>query len=280
MKRVWGQVLACVSLLGVGSAAVFACVHNDSSIFIQNVLAPQQVSSGASCVYTNATTQPYLPSGALDLGFKYDYDAVYLVGNQLVSEANSSQLMTETSTVTIQGAIIRLTDSAGNAIGTKTFTRLTSGTIYPANGGVPSYTPIGVTSLIDSNSALAVQSANATLLAGGGFVRVVTYLKFFGNTLGGRYVESDEFEFPVDVCQSTPTHPCLVAFTPQDINPCFQSPNCLGNPGAGTSSSQNTLPCDPGQDLRIDCIQCQSNPVCRGYYANMPLPAVDAGCTL
>jgi hypothetical protein len=273
MKRVWGHVLAGVSVLAGGGAAVFACVHNDSSIFIQNVLAPQQVSSGASCVYTSATTQPYISSGFLDLAFKYDYDAEYLVGNQLVAEANSSQLMTETSTVTIQGAVIRITDSAGNAIGTKTFTRLTSGTIYPANGGVPSYTSIGLTSVIDTNTGMAVAAANSALLAMGGRVRVVTYTRFFGNTLGGRYVESDEFEFPVDICQG-----CLIAFTNQDINPCFPSPNCLGNASAGTTTSQNTLPCDPGQDNVIDCIQCQSNPACRGYYANHPLPGPDAGC--
>jgi hypothetical protein len=278
MKRVWGHVLAGVSLLGGGSAAVFACVHNDSSIFIQNVLAPQQVTAGQLCVYTNATTQTFIPNGVLDLAFKYNYDAWYLVGNQLVAEANSSQLMTETSTVTIQGAIIRLTDSAGNPIGTKTFTRLTSGTIYPANGGTPSYTPIGVTSVIDTNTAMAFQAANATLLAMGGRARVVTYLRFFGNTLGGRYVESDEFEFPVDVCQSTAAYPCLIAFTPQDINPCYQSPNCLGNAAAGSSSTSNTLPCSPGQDMAIDCIQCQSNPACRGAYASQPVPAADAGC--
>jgi hypothetical protein len=251
MKRVWGHVLAGVSLLGGGSAAVFACVHNDSSIFIQDVLAPQQVSNGQACTFTAATTQAVLSSGILDLVFTDHYDPTYLVGNQLVAEANSSQLMTETSTITIQGAVIRLTDSQGHQL-VPSYTRLAAGTIYPANGGAPSYAPITVTSVIDSDATNAVSMANTALLSMGGYVRVITYLRFFGNTLGGRYVESDEFEFPVDVCQSTATHPCLIAFTPQDINPCFSAPNCLGNAGAGTSSSQSTLPCNPGQDLKID----------------------------
>jgi hypothetical protein len=273
MKRVWGHVLAGVALLGIGSAAAFACVHNDSSIFVQDVLAAPQVTSGQGCGFTAATTQPVISSGRLDVGLRSHYDPTYLVGNQLIAEANSSQLMTETSTVTIQGAVVRLTDAQGNKIGTGNFTRLAAGTIYPATGGVPSYASIEVTSVIDTDTAVAVTNANTALLAAGGAVRVVTYVRFFGNTLGGRYVESDEFEFPVDICSG-----CLIAFTPQDINPCFPSPNCLGNPAAGTSSSQSTIPCRVGQDFSIDCIQCQSNPLCLGYYANMPLPAADAGC--
>jgi hypothetical protein len=273
MKRVWGHVLAGIGVLGIGSGAVFACVHNDSSIFIQNVLAPQLVSSGQACTYTSATTQPYLPSGTLDVLFRDHYDAVYLVGNQLVAEANSSQLMTETSTVTIQGGIVRLTDSSGNALGTGTFTRLTSGTIYPAAGGVPSYTAIGLTSVIDAATVMALKNNAQTgaLIAGGGSVRVVTYVRFFGNTLGGRYIESDEFEFPVDVCSG-----CLITFSEADVNPCYKTPNCLGNPAAGTSSA-NTAPCNVGQDQGIDCAQCQAVPQCRGAYPNGP-PAPDAGC--
>ncbi len=269
MKRVWGHVLAGVLLLGGGSAAVFACVHNDSSIFIQDVLAPQEVSNGQACVYTSATTQDVLSSGVLDLVFKDTYDPTYLVGNQLVAEANSSQLMTETSTVTIQGAVVRLTDAQGNQL-VPSYTRLAAGTIYPANGGVPSYAPISVTSVIDSDATKAIVAANAQVLGMHGYVRVVTYLRFFGKTLGGRYVESDEFEFPVDVCEQ-----CLIAYTPQDINPCYAAPNCLGNAAAGTSSAQQTIPCTVGQDIPIDCIQCQSFEACRGVYANMPLP--DAG---
>jgi hypothetical protein len=273
MKRVWGHVLAGMAVLGVGSAAAFACVHNDSSIFIQNVLAGQQVSGGAGCSYTSATTQPFIPFGVLDVLLRNSYDPTYLVGNQLVAEANSSQLMTETSTVTIQGATVRLTDSQGNKVGTGSFTSLTSGTIYPATGGVPSYTPIAVPSVIDSATVAAIVQANAAQLAMNGYVRVITYVRVFGNTLGGRYVESGEFEFPVDICQG-----CLIAFTQADNNPCYLQPNCLGNP-ASTTMSANTVPCNPGMDIAIDCAQCTAvNQACRGAYANKQNPTADAGC--
>jgi hypothetical protein len=96
----------------------------------------------------------------------------------------------------------------------------------------------------------------------------VTYLRFFGNTLGGRYIESDEFEYPVDVCKG-----CLISFSPQDIRPGFPVPNCLGNAAAGSSTAQQTLPCVVGQDLSIDCIQCQAIPDCQGAVQGMTLDA-------
>jgi hypothetical protein len=276
MKRVWGHVLAGVAVLGLGSAAVFACVHNDSSVFIQDVLAPQQVSNGQGCSYTSATSQAVMSSGILDVLFRDHYDPTYLVGNQLVAEANSAQLMTETSTFNVQGAVVRLTDSAGNSVGTGSFTRLAAGTIYPASGSSPSYAPITVTSVIDAQSVADLQNPakNATAamtIAGGGLARVVTYVRFFGKTLGGRYVESNEFEFPVDVCSG-----CLIQFTPQDINPCYKAPNCIGNAAAGTSSAQQSVPCVFGQDLAIDCLQCQAYPACHGAYATAPPVMMDA----
>jgi hypothetical protein len=265
MKRFWGHVLVGLSLLSGGGVAFVACVHNDSSIFVQDVLMPQQVANGQSCIFTAATNQPVLSSGRLDLDFRYNYEPTYLVGNQLVQEANSSQLQTETSTVTIQGAIVRITDSSGNQL--RTFTRLTAGTIYPSVGGVPNYASISVTT-IDSETILADSEIQAKVLgmpANSGSVRLVTYVRFFGNTLGGRYVESDEFEFPVDVCKG-----CLISFTPADISPLFKAPNCAQNPtSTGGSSSQQSLPCNVGQDLAIDCIQCQDVPDCQGYQGVM-----------
>jgi hypothetical protein len=270
MKRVWGHVLAGVGLLALGSAAFSACVHNDSSIFVQDVLQPQQVSNGQSCTFTSATTQPVISSGTLDVDFRYDYNATYLVGNQLVTEANSQQLVTETSTVTIKGAEVRITDAAGNQLAN--YTRLAAGTIYPSVGGVPGYAPISVTEVIDDNTVAANATIKSSVIDAPprtASVRLVTYVRFFGNTLGGRYVESDEFEFPVDICRG-----CLIAFSPQDIRPApYPAPNCLGNAAAGSSTAQQTLPCIVGQDLSIDCIQCQEVPDCHGAYQGGPLDA-------
>lgn len=256
MKRVWAHVLAGVSLLAGAAVVMPACVHNDSSLFVQDVLAPQFVTPGQTCSFTTDPTQPFLSSGILDVGLRNEYDPTFLVGNQLVTQSNSQQLQTETSIITIQGAVVRITDSAGNQL--NTFTRLATATVYPATGTTPGYSPVTVTT-IDEGTA-----ANATAgLTAGGTVRVVTYVQFFGNTLGGESVQSDDFEFPVDLCKG-----CLVLFSATDDNPssAFPQPNCnLASAAAMTgtgSTSSLPSPCYLGQDYQTDCSQCLGLAVC------------------
>jgi hypothetical protein len=269
MKRVWGHVLAGLSLLAVGAVAFSACTHDDSTIFVEDVLMPQVVAAGQPCIYSTSSTQTVIWRGTLDVSFRDYYEPVYLVGNQMVPEQSTQQLMTETSTVNIQGAVVRITDAAGNQL--STYTRLAAGTIYPASGGVPSFAPIGVETIdqatIMGDPEIQAKVFNAPVP---GVVRLVTYVRFFGKTLGGRYVESNEFEFPVDVCKG-----CLIIFSANDVNMSglYPQPNCLGN-GSGTTSQQS-LPCQPGQDIAIDCAQCLYNAACHGAYQGGLI--VDAG---
>jgi hypothetical protein len=260
MKRVWGHLAVGCSLLGSAALAAAACVHDDSTIFVQDVLAAQFVTPGQTCQFTADPTQTFISSGVLDIALRTSYTPTFLVGNQMVAESNSQQLQTETSTVTIQGAIVRITDAAGAQLAN--FTRDTAATLYPASGTVPGYSPVSAT-IIDSNT---IQSDTALqgIVGMGGTARLITYVKFFGNTLGGRYVESNEFEFPVDVCRG-----CLISFSQADVSPLFTSPNCLGGGGA---SSTLPGPCFPGQDFRVDCSQCLTFPAC-----NPPATALGGG---
>jgi hypothetical protein len=245
MNRVWRHVLAAAVLLGGGGVAVSACVHDDSTLFIRNVLEQQLVSNGQQCLYTSDPTQTFISSGILDIDFRDTYDAVYLVGNQTVPVGNPATPNTETSRITIQGGIVRITDSSGNQL--KTYTRYTSATIDPLTGTDPSYSPVFLT-ILDHDT---VESFRGTLSAASRpSVRLVTYVRVYGYTLGGDYVESDEFEFPVDLCQG-----CLIRFAPQDISDEFPAPNCANALGAAATSLP--IPCNPGQDDTIDCSQCQ-----------------------
>ncbi|MGO9839081.1 MAG: hypothetical protein ACLP1X_33275 [Polyangiaceae bacterium] len=254
MKRVCGHVLAGLTVLAGGASMTSACVHDDSTIFVFDVLAPQEVSNGQLCTYNSDTTQNYLSSGTADIDFIDGYVPTYLVGNQMVPQENPSTPQDETSYVTIQGAIVRITDSAGNQL--TTFTRLTSGPIPPLSGTTPSFTPISVLTIDHAT----LDSATVTsVVTNGGIARLVTYVRFFGQTTGGDSVESGEFEFPVDVCKG-----CLIAFAPQDISQDYPAPNCAGAIASSTTGSVATLPipCTPGQDIPIDCSQCQSIPDC------------------
>ncbi|HEY1696434.1 MAG TPA: hypothetical protein VGG39_29935 [Polyangiaceae bacterium] len=262
MKRVWGKVIAAVSLLGCGVASMAACKHDDSTLFVEDVLLAPLVTSGQQCLFTNDPTQPHISSGVLDYGLRQEYDPTYLIGNQSVPEVNSQQLQTETNIITVQGAIVRITDSSGTQLAT--FTRLASATVYPSSGSVPGYAPITVTT-IDSTTLATSAEVQGTIMSNGTF-RVVTYVKFFGQTTGGNYIESDEFEFPVDVCYG-----CLVGYSAADENPQAKTPNCL-LAGASASTSLPS-PCVPGQDFTLDCSQCLGLAVCQGQYATQTFDA-------
>jgi hypothetical protein len=248
MKRVWGHVLAAVTLLGGGGLTVSACVHDNSTLFIRNVLAPQLVTNGQQCIFTADPTQPFITSGTLDVDFRASYEAEFLVGNQMVPQGNASTPTTETSRVTLQGGIIRITDSAGNQIAN--YTRYSSATVDPLQGTDPGFIPINLT-IVDPATVAMVSGmvSQGTFPGGRPTVRLVTYTRVYGYTLGGDYVESNEFEFPVDVCAG-----CLIQFAPQDVSPNLPAPNCANAQTNGTSSLP--VPCELGQDFTIDCSQC------------------------
>jgi hypothetical protein len=252
MKRVWGHVLAGLTLLAGGGAVVSACAHDDSTLFVRDVLAPQFVANGNACVYTDQPTQTFISAGTLDLAIRTEYRPVDLVGNQMVPRGDPNSPMTETSYVTIDHAVVRVTESAsGQQI--STFTSRTSATVAPSSGTTPSYIATFVTTL---DPATLADARIMSVVQSGGVKKLVTFIRFFGKSLGGQAVESDEFAFPVDVCSSE-FGPCLVRFTS----------NCLG--GTGGSSQSQAIPCSPGQDFSIDC--CSVFSICQA------LPTVPSG---
>lgn len=254
MKRVWGHVLGGVSLLGIGVGVIImaACKSDDSTLFVQDVLAQQLVTPGQQCLYTADPTQATISSGVLDTALRSEYDATFLVGNQAVPEVNSQQLATETDIITIAGAIVRITDSDGNQLAD--YTRLAAATVYPSSGGVPGYAPITVTILDSGTVGGDAQLQSIIHNPPGNTYRLVTYVQFFGQTTGGTSVKSDTFEFPIDVCYT-----CLIGYT---NDPAYTTPNCAGSSASTASSSTLPEPCIPGQDDGISCTQC-SEAVCQ-----------------
>ncbi len=262
MNRVRGQVLSWLMVGACGAVAASACTHDDTTIFVRDVLAPQPVAIGQSCMFTSDPTQPFIESGVLDISFRHDYSATFLVGNQMVPEGNPSTPSTETSFIDIQGAVVRITDSDGNQL--TSFTALAGVTIPPAIGTTPTYAPISVTIL--DQPTVETPSFFDGIFENRDVKRLITYTRFFGKTLGGLSVESNEFEFPVEVCRA-----CLIGFSSADNDPLLPSPNCNGT---GASSSTLPVPCVLGQDTTVDCSECAGVADCS---PNGPLTTTDAG---
>jgi hypothetical protein len=263
MKRVRGRVFAWLMIVGGGGVVAPACAHDDTTIFVRDVLAAMPVAAGQQCIFTSDPSQAYITAGVLDIDFLLTYSAEFLVGNQMVPEANPTTPATETSLVTIQGAVVRITDALGNPL--NSFTTLAATSIPPSVGTTPSYAAIRLTVLDEATVRGA--AVFPAVENGGQIVRLITYASFFGKTLGGLSVTSNEFEFPVDVCRG-----CLIGFSAQDMSAAAPSPNCLGS-GSGTTTTLAT-PCFPGQDDTVDCSACQQIPDCHGVAATS---VVDAG---
>jgi hypothetical protein len=260
MKRVWGHVLAgAIASAGVAVIGGAGCVHDDSTIFVSQVLAQQEVTPGMSCMFTSDPTQASISSGTLDAALLSSYTAVTLVGNQLVPRGDPNQPQTETSFVTVQGAVVTLNDTMGNQL--DSFTQTAVITIPPSSGTTPGYAPLAVT-ILNSNVVNPIAARLAAFGRGVQTERVIASIRVFGQTLGGDSVESNLFGFPVDICYG-----CLVNFSPSENQvspppgvPAFQ-PNCL-LAGSGTSST-TSVPCAIGQDLIVDCSACLGLDVCK-----------------
>ena len=233
MTRFWGRAGGALIVTAIATVWAPGCAHNDSTLFVLDVLAPQSVAQGTKCLFTSDPTQPYLASGILDVALRSSYTGYFLVGNQMLSQVSTSAPRTETSYVNVQGAYVTVRDLSGNFL--NQFTVDAAATIAPASGATPSYEAIGVT---------IVDSATAALVAPG---TVVSAVRFFGKTLGGQSVESEEFHFPVEICDQ-----CLIYFSPSDVNSAFKAPNCVG-----TGTTPMTEPCLPGQDWPLDCAFCK-----------------------
>ena len=265
MKRVWGHILAGGMLLACAAGVSTACVQDNSTIFIFDVLAQQLVSPGTACTYTSDPTQAYTPAGKLDLGFIDAYSAIFLVGNQIVPQGNATTPTTETSYVQIQGAVVHITDVEGNTLAD--YTQPVGGAaIAPAQGSVPSYEAISV-EILNPSTTEPLRS----FVEAGGTRQLITYTYFYGKTLGGQSVQTGQFGFPVTVCYG-----CLVSYSKSDVDESASIvPNCLLAVGSATSTSL-PVPCTLGEDDSVDCSQCLGYPVCRGSISGI-VSNLDAG---
>jgi hypothetical protein len=231
------------AVVTVAAASAFpACAHDDTTLFVAGVLQPPQSSSaGGQCIYTVTTSAPMIGRGLVDASIAKSYTPVFLMGSQMKAQVNPDSVRAESSNTTIQGAIVRVVDPTSGAV-TMSNTVLASGLIYAAQGTSPSYLAMGTTIMdlpsIQHFDPGAANPPNPSRLA-------VVYVKFFGQTGGHQSIESDEFQYPVDVCNG-----CLVVIPAGDV--ATQDAYCSGKVALKSSST----PCVIGQDQYVDCQLC------------------------
>lgn len=249
MNRIWGHVVKFLGVCAIGSAAIPACATNDQSIFVRGVLAPSTNRQNNVCVYTDDPSQPQLFYGELDVGVRDNYQGKLIIGNQLIGRGNADTVRAESNRVHINGVIVSVTNPDGSVI--SEFTAPAAGVADPQSNNAPDYGIVSAT-LIDAPTAEALRASFPRF---GKAVRtVVVKVKALGTTLGGRELESGEFEFPIAVCNG-----CKVDFSSGNDPAVNPQPNCAKPFETGGASS---LPCDEGQDEPVPCQLCQDRLAC------------------
>ena len=114
-----------------------------------------------------------------------------------------------------------------------------SGSIGPGGSAFLQFdlVPSQLTGLLAASPLLRTPGSSFTLN-----VRV----KAYGTTNDGREVDSNEFVYPILVCNG-----CLLRYDPAALDLSFPIPNCRNIDSFDSSAEE--LPCFPGQDEPVDC---------------------------
>lgn len=224
MDRTLRSSLASAAALALGLAT--GCAENKSTLFIQGVMHRE----APSCIAEPDPEGVMLGSGVLDVALSGDYFATFLVGNQFTPRGDKERLRTETTRVILQGATISVNGGSGTDV-------TGSGVVPPSSAEDPGWGLF---------SALVVSGATAP-----GVIDVG--VKVFGETLGGKHIESGEFLFPIHVCNG-----CLISFPSDAFAP--GSTVC----GSGTAEPPAATGCYFGQDDLVDCRSCTAVAACQG----------------
>lgn len=249
MNRILGRIASILGVALVAGMAAPACSTSDESesIFIRGVLAPPTTRTNGQCTYSNDPSQTMLFYGKFDVGLSGAYNAVMLVGNQLLAKGDQNSSRAESNRLNVESVEVEVKDSAGNLVGA--FRAPTNGVIDPQSSNSPSFTPIGAV-IIDAKVSSALRDK---IPLRGEPQTVIANVRAKASTFAGTEVKSGTFSFPIRVCNG-----CLVDFSAA-YDQATKTYDCKKELLLGTGT---VLPCTTGQDEGIPCQFCQGLDAC------------------
>ena len=233
MRRFSPRNLLAAGVLASSAALLSGgCADNESMLFVRGVLAwpPGQ------CVINPDPSSLMRLGGVLDRAFRGNYIAPLLVGNQLTTRGDRDTLRTESSRITLRGAVVEINNRQGDRL--LHYTADGTGFVDPGDGTNPGFGIMSV-ELIPPGANIPDNT------------EVIVGVRVFGDTLGGREIESSELTFPIFICSG-----CLVSYPTIAIDQAS---------GACSSAEEpsDPPPCVVGQDDAVDCRYCaESIPQC------------------
>lgn len=234
MRRLLQRTAAIVLFASAAAVTTGGCADNESSLYIAGVMKQEP----PECDVRASISAPLILSGVLDVALSTEFRAVLLVGNQMAPRGDKDNLRTETSNAVLKGAEVRLENSVGETI--SEFTVPGAGTTLVNTARQAGYGAMGAT-LIPPNIGATYAASGANAVSPAEYVTLVANVRVFGDTLGGREIESAELSYPIRVCNG-----CTVLFD-----------EVLGNGSDCDPNGEASIdpPCNPGQEL-ISCVTC------------------------
>lgn len=195
MKKLWKGACALVlTAFGVLAAAP-GCVEAEAPFFIIGALVP-------SCDALTVDS-PVLLGGRMDLRYTCSYNAVLLLGNQLIRRGDDATLKVETARISITGFDVQLLDAAENPIqradgSTAEFSVPSNGFVDAARAGQPGE---GFATALLIDGATAQELGNRLLddTSENDITTVIARITGRGRTLGGDDVKTRPWDFPIDI---------------------------------------------------------------------------------
>lgn len=210
-------MLVAVGAMGLSQG----CAENYTSAFVAGVLFPE-----SGCSFECDLSTSLLPFGTLDLSLLANYRAVLLVGNQLRPRGSADQLRAESARIVLRGAIIELTDPAGEPIA-EPFSSPGVGFVHPGSGNTPGSGCLSV-EVIPPDYLDLPQRGEPEL--------VIAHIRAYGESLGGSLIVSSVLSFPIYTCNG-----CLVSY-PVPVDECDEP-----------EGAEEFGGCVVGQDFPVDC---------------------------
>lgn len=218
-----------------------ACVDNDTSLFVEGVLA----ASPPECEVTGEPGSAHILRGTMDVGFTTKYEAALLVGLQLAPRGDKSKLRTESMIFQTRGAEVRLTNSVGDLV--DEFSVPAGGATAPTSAEAPGFGTVAV--------VLVPNDIGSELRADLGYGErrtLVAEVRVFGDTLGGAELTSGSFTFVIDVCDGCLSRAIEDGWSYDEVADQYYCNTMLSEPIA-----QNG--CLIGQDGTFDCRLCETD---------------------
>lgn len=231
MRRFSAAILSGGVLAGA-FGSVMGCADNESTLFIKGV-----AKIGDDCTYSSDGADGFLARGVYDVGFHGSYQAGLIVGNQISGRGSEARSRTETSSVVLEGAEVRLFKAEGGAF-KDAFSAPGAGFVEASGGEAASFGVLSVVLL----PKLKKEEVTPALETG----YIIAEVKAFGRTLGGQEVESGTFRFPIDICEG-----CLVSFSEVEPNSALET--------VCRSTAEAKSVCLLGQDDVIGCSACMNS---------------------